>query len=126
MALQSALTPDQIAQARTLRATGKGYAEIAADIGTDIDPDSIRAHCLDVPVEGGRAPRVDKPVRERADGGTIRSYSEAEDDRLMQWCAGDRRGFENLNQLAKDMGRKWHSVTARIKTLRRHGKIPPE
>ena len=119
--MQKQLTEDQIAQARALRAEGKTYPEIQAAIGSDVAAGSIRSHCADVPVNGQHKTRTYQ-ARQGKDGRTITPFTEAEDTQIIAWVtAGD--GEETMAALAKRIDRKRHSVAARIKTLRKHGKL---
>jgi hypothetical protein len=124
--MEPVLTSEQIAKARELRADGATYPEIAAAVGFTGDADLIRGHCLDIAPANGRKPRKDKPVRKRADGkGTIRAFTAEEDRKIREWLElGEDKG--STNAFAKSIGRAPHSVTARIKTLARRGKISAE
>jgi len=119
------ITDEQVALARKLRGEGKSYPEIAAELGGDLDVDTIRGHCLDVAAPGDVRTRTDKPVRQRKDGATIRGFTETEDAALVTWMlTKDEPGAGTLNGVAKDLGRARHSCAARIKTLQKHGRIP--
>lgn len=122
--MQLTLTAEQIQTARAMRAEGKTYPEIVDVLGGDIDPNTVRGHCLDVQSEGETRKRIDKPESQRKDGGVIRRFTEKEDAVIVHWATHEVvRQNRNMNQLAIDIGRKRHSVAARIKTLTKHGRI---
>lgn len=124
--MQLQLSDEQIAQARALRAEGKSYADIKALIGAEVEADSLRHHCADVAINGTIRTRRDTGPRQGKDGRTITPFSSVEDDAIVQWVTiplvQERVG--SMAALAKQLGRKRHSVAARIKTLRKHGRLP--
>lgn len=125
--MQLQLTEKQIDRARSLRAEGKTYAEIKADLQTDLEADTIRQHCLDVPVTGKNGKirtRTDSGPRKGKDGRTITPYRPDEDALIIAWARAGDDNRTTMAALAKDLGRLQHSVSARIKTLRKHGRIP--
>lgn len=122
--MQMTLTPEQIATARAMRAGGATYPKIVVALGGDVSTATVRGHCLDVQGDGEARKRVDKPERQRKDGGVIRGFTEWEDQEIIAWVSPSPvPSRENMNQLASRMGRRRHSVAARIKTLTKHGRI---
>jgi hypothetical protein len=132
--MQLQLTDDQIARARAMRSEGKSFAEIKDAIGADVEPATIRQHCLDVPVmckNGKIRTRVDSGPRRGKDGRTITPYRPDEDAEIIAWATSQMaigvkkdEQPETMAALAGRLGRLRHSVAARIKTLRKHGRIP--
>lgn len=121
--MRSKLTTEEIADARRLRIDGKTYPEIIEALNLDVEPDTVRQHCLDLETRS----RTDKPERQRKDGGVIRTFTAEEDAALRNWHLHktDALGLPcNLNALAKSMGRKRHSLDARLKTLKKKGLLP--
>lgn len=121
--MQKQLTDEQIAKARALRAEGQTYAEIQAAIGTDVASGSIRSHCADVPVKGQITTRAASKPRQGKDGRTITPFTTSEDYAIVGWVDDEDPEKETMAALAKRIGRRRHSVAARIKTLRKHGKL---
>lgn len=125
--MQAILTQEQIARARRLRSEGMSFPDIAAAVGYDGPSGTIRGHCLDIDTPNPRKRAIDKPVRERSDGkGTIRTFSGAEDARIAEAVrdrGADTRTWPRgtMAELARELGRAQHSVSARIKTLQRQG-----
>ena len=121
--MQRQLTEAQIAEARRRRTAGETYPSIAAAIGADVSVSSIRAHCSDIGGDTIRR-RTDK-ARINPDGKGFRPFSELEDGAIIAWVLSPTiEGGETMNGLAKRMNRARHSVAARIKTLKRHGRLP--
>lgn len=117
------LTADEIERARALRLDGKGFQEIKELLGTDVEASSIRQHCSDIVPEGGGRSYERKAGVVEAVNRTIRPFTDEEDAQLIAWNNAPAADRGTLNVVAKVMDRKRHSALARLKTLKRRGKI---
>lgn len=116
--MQAQLTKAQIKRARSLRAAGKPYAEIRDKLKTDVSVDTIRSHCLDIPVDGKIRTRTAKGPMTR-NGSQVRPFSPAEDAQIRTYLRLPESDRPNLNQFANKLGRRRHSVANRINTLKK-------
>jgi hypothetical protein len=120
--MKPALTEEQIERVRTWRAEGATYQTIHERLGLTgtIAPSSLRYHCADLP-----AKKRDRQMGEvkAKNGKVIRYFTEAEDERLIEWHGKPEADRPALFALARELGRKRVSLGARLTTLKRQGRL---
>lgn len=117
MANHGKLTDEQIDRMARWREAGRSYAWIAQRLG--MSAAAIRWHCLRVGADhpnGHTFPVSKMPMVTTRGGHTVRRFTPDEDELILR---RKNEGATNT-QIARELGRKAHSVLGRLMTLGMH------